>query len=183
MLTRITSLGLILILSGCSGNHQAADTTPPSAQSNREQLRDRYGRLGGTEGEGFVLFSTRRDSSVVQGADGTVGGSIAVNPFLWRAALETIDFMPLNQTDPFGGVIITDWYTPPESPNERFKLNVYVLDRALRADGVRVAVFRQVQSNGSWLDAEVDAQTAARIEDNILARARELRVASLNAQS
>jgi hypothetical protein len=182
MLSRFACLVLALSLSACGGV-ELGDPTPPEAQSQRERLRDQYGRLGGQGGEGFVLFSTRRDRTGADGEDGVAGGGIAVNPFLWRAALETIDFMPLNQTDPFGGVIITDWYTPPESPNERFKLNVYILDRALRADGVRVAVFRQIQSNGSWLDAEVDAQTAARIEDNILARARELRVASLNAQS
>jgi hypothetical protein len=183
MLSRFICLVLALILSSCSGV-ELGDPTPPEALSRREQLRERYGRLGGSEGEGFVLFSTRRESTAVAGADGLGGGgSIAVNPFLWRAALETIDFMPLNQTDPFGGVIITDWYAPPETPRERFKLNVYILDQALRADGVRVAVFRQVESDGSWLDAEVDSATAARIEDNILTRARELRVASLNAQS
>lgn len=181
MLSRVLCVVLALMLSACSGV-ELGDPTPPEALSRREQLRERYGRLGGSEGEGFVLFSTRRDSTAADTTDG-FGGSIAVNPFLWRAALETIDFMPLNQTDPLGGVIITDWYAPPESPAERFKLNVYILDQALRADGVRVAVFRQVESDGTWLDAEVDRETAGRIEDNILARARELRVASVNPQS
>ena len=84
------------------------------------------------------------------------GGGIGVNNFLWRASLDTVAFMPVNSADPFGGVIITDWYAMPETPNERFKMNVYILSRSLRADGVRVAVFRQVQDpTGSWQDAPV----------------------------
>jgi hypothetical protein len=181
MPTRLASLVLILVFSACSGV-ELGEPTPPSAKSQREQLRDRYGTVHGNEG--LVLFSTRRDRTGVGGsADDSFGGGIGVNPFLWRASLETIDFMPLTQTDPFGGVIITDWYAPPETPDERFKLNVYILGQELRADGVKVAVFRQVGGEGGWLDAPVERETAARIEDTILSRARELRVASLSAQS
>jgi len=111
------------------------------------------------------------------------GQRVAANAYLWRATLETIDFMPLNQADPFGGVIITDWYAPPETPNERFKLTVYILDQALRADGLKVAVFRQTRGEQGWVDAEVTPETATRIENNILTRARELRIASINATS
>ena len=115
--------------------------------------------------------------------DGAVYSGIGVNAYLWRASLETIDFMPLAQADPFGGVIITDWYSPPETPGERFKLNVYILDTELRADGVKVAVFRQVNGTDSgWVDAAVDSGTATAIEDNILTRARELRIAAINTQ-
>ena len=88
-------------------------------------------------------------------------------------------FLPLTQADPFGGVIITDWYSP-ERPNERFKLNVYILDTELRADGVKVAVFRQTSGENGWQDA-VDPQTSTNIEDSILTRARELRITALNA--
>ncbi len=85
--------------------------------------------------------------------------------------------MPLASADPFGGIIITDWYAPPESPSERFKLTVYILGRDLRADGLRVATFRQVQQpDGRWTDAEVDPKTIIELEDNILTRARQLRI-------
>ena len=84
--------------------------------------------------------------------------------------------MPVNSADPFGGVIITDWHSSTEAPSERFKLNVYILGRALRADGVRVAVFRQVQNRrGAWKDAGVPEETRIKIEDAILFRARQLR--------
>jgi hypothetical protein len=104
------------------------------------------------------------------------GRSIGVNSFLWRASLDTISFMPVSSADPFGGVIITDWYSASEAPNERFKLNVYILGRALRADGVRVAVFRQVlDSTSGWRDIGLSDVTATKIEDSILTRARQLR--------
>jgi hypothetical protein len=111
------------------------------------------------------------------------GRSIGVNSFLWRASLDTISFMPVNSADPFGGVIITDWYSAGQAPNERFKLNVYILGRALRADGVRVAVFRQVlDAQGNWRDVTIDDTTATKIEDSILTRARQLRNEILQAQ-
>lgn len=104
------------------------------------------------------------------------GSGIGVNSFLWRATLDTISFMPINSADPFGGVILTDWRSQAEAPGERFKLNVYILGRALRADGVRVAVFRQEQDpTGLWRDAAVPRRTSTAIEDAILTRARQLR--------
>jgi hypothetical protein len=107
------------------------------------------------------------------------GGGIGVNSFLWRASLDTISFMPLVSADPFGGVIITDWYSPPEAPDERLKVNVFILGRELRADGVRATVFRQRRElSGAWVDAPVAPETAASLEDAILTRARQLRVAS-----
>ncbi|HET8727181.1 MAG TPA: DUF3576 domain-containing protein [Alphaproteobacteria bacterium] len=107
------------------------------------------------------------------------GSGIGVNSFLWRASLDTLSFLPVTSADPFGGVILTDWYAAPESPNERFKLNVYILDRQLRADGIRVSVFRQVLDPAAgWVDAPVSPETATSLENTILTRARELRVAS-----
>ena len=94
-----------------------------------------------------------------QKAGGSGSGGIGVNSFLWRASLDTIAFMPLLSADPFGGVIITDWYGPPESQNERFKLNVFILGKTLRSDGVRATVFKQVRdTDGSWVDAARDGE-------------------------
>jgi hypothetical protein len=121
------------------------------------------------EGGMMTLFGTKNEQD-------RGGGALGVNSFLWRASLDTISFMPVNSADPFGGVIITDWHTPVESPSERFKLNVYILGRTLRADGIRVAVFRQIQDRaGQWKDAAVPDETGIKIEDAILIRARQLR--------
>lgn len=104
---------------------------------------------------------------------------IGVNSFLWRASLDTISFMPLQEVDPFGGVIITDWYANPQLPTERFKVTVYILDTRLRADALAVRVFRQEQSGSDWIDATVDSETGIEIENAILTRARQLRIATL----
>lgn len=101
--------------------------------------------------------------------------TIGVNAYLWRAAVETVSFAPLLQSDSNGGVIVTDWYTNPRDPNERVKMTVSILDRDLRADAVRVAASRQVTQAGQWVDAPVQAATVQKLEDIILTKARELR--------
>jgi hypothetical protein len=105
---------------------------------------------------------------------------VEVNSYLWRSALDTVSFMPLASADPFGGVILTEWYTDPEVPSQRTKLNVFILGRELKADGVKVKAFRQVQKGGAWRDATVAADTERKLEDAILTRARQMRVAKEN---
>ena len=100
---------------------------------------------------------------------------IGVNAYLWRAALDTLSFMPMVQTDSNGGVIVTDWYANPNTPGERMKVTVSVLDQDLRADAVRVAASRQVNQNGQWIDAPVKAATTQKLEEIILTKARDLR--------
>jgi len=109
-----------------------------------------------------------------------VAPSMGVNSYLWRASLETLEFMPLLEVDPFGGVIITDWYASPEAPEERFKANVYILDTNLRADALKTSIFKQVRASGGWTDAAVDADTARQIENAILTRARQLYIATVD---
>jgi hypothetical protein len=106
---------------------------------------------------------------------------IGVNGYLWRASLDTLAFMPLASADPYGGVILTDWYTNPEQPAERFKCTVYILDTRLRADGLNVTVFKQVKdATGAWVDAPTNDQTSVDIENAILTRARQLRLSNVN---
>jgi len=114
------------------------------------------------------------------GGGSGAGAGIGVNSYLWRASLDTLRFMPLASADPFGGVIITDWYADPAAPGERFKATVYILDTRLRADALNVSIFRQTQVNGAWQDATVDPQTAVQIENQILTRARELRLSTIH---
>jgi outer membrane murein-binding lipoprotein Lpp len=105
--------------------------------------------------------------------------TLAVNSYLWRAAVDTVSFAPLLQANPNSGVIITDWYTNPRAPGERVKLTVAVLDPDLRADALRVSAARQVNQNGVWVDAPVAAATVQKLEDIILTRARDLRRAAV----
>ena len=105
--------------------------------------------------------------------------TIGVNSYLWRATLDTLSFMPLVQTDSNGGVIVTDWYVNPQTPGERMKVTVTILDQDLRADAVRVAALREVNRGGQWISAPVQAATTQRLEDLILTRARDLRRSSV----
>ncbi len=104
---------------------------------------------------------------------------IGVNSYLWRAAIDTVSFAPLIQADSNGGVIVTDWYSQANSPGERVKLTVSILDQELRADALRVAASRQLNQSGSWVDAPVSAATVQKLEDIILTRARDLRRATV----
>ncbi|MDZ4691085.1 DUF3576 domain-containing protein [Terricaulis sp.] len=135
--------------------------------------------------EGQSRADDNRDRGGIPFFNGGGGGGasseagIGVNSFLWRASLDTLNFMPLASADPFGGVIITDWYSDPTTPNERFKATVYILDTRLRADALNVSIFRQTQSNGAWVDATVDPDTEIQIENAILTRARQLRLSNV----
>lgn len=129
---------------------------------------------------GCSLFGSKDASSASNTGErlDVAGPSLGVNSFLWRASLETLDFMPLDNVDPFGGVIVTEWYANPSVPGERFKATVYILDTQLRADALKVSIFKQTQSGAGWNDAAIDADTARQIENAILTRAREIFIAT-----
>ena len=173
----LMAMVLVATLAGCGDFGDDGKTTYPN-DDNRKTGNNQYDESESIFGEDGITFFGGSDKEK-PGAAGS-GAGIGVNSYLWRASLDTISFMPLVSADPFGGVIITDWYSPPESNLERFKVNVYILGRDLRADGVRASVFRQLlNSNGSWIDAKVEASTGTDLENAILARARELRIASV----
>lgn len=161
----------LFVFSGCGSVETEAKY--PSGLNRSETGDDIYGERQTIFGkDGLKILGGKSDNS--DGANG-----IGVNSYLWRASLDTVSFMPLASVDPFGGVILTDWYSAPESPNERMKLNVFVLDRELKANGIRVRAFRQENKGGTWRDAPVAEKTTRDLEDAILMRARQLRVEKL----
>lgn len=147
-------------LCACSGSNSSNSTT--------EQFND-YRTQGAIAAPGASITAAKSSAQAT---------AIAVNAYLWRGALDTLSFMPLVSADPFGGVIVTDWYVPPGVRGERFKATVYILGRELRADNLRVSIFRQTNNGSGWQDALVDDSTNTEIEDKILARARQLRSAT-----
>ncbi len=165
-------LALLLLaalpLAACSGIETKAEY--PTARGGRNPSTKDPGSIFGDGG--LDLFGDRRSKTA------EAGTGIGVNSFLWRASLDTISFMPVSAADPFGGTILTDWQSPAGTPGERLKVNIYILDRMLRADGLRVSVFRQVRdAHGQWVDAAVAEGTARKLEDTILTRARQMRQA------
>ena len=177
----LLSVALALLVAGCEGAKVEHDYPDPrnrkttgsdgSSYASKNSGQSIFGKGGLSVGSNFGGDGD---------ADRSSGGGIGVNTYLWRATLDTLAFMPLSSADPFGGVIITDWHALPESPNERFKMSVYILGRQLRSDGLRVSVFRQSRKGESdWVDTDVAGNTATEIENRILTRARELRVRGL----
>ena len=172
-----TRLAVAIVAAGFAAVACDSATYQYPTKRNRDSA-PRYGygetRVGDTSvfGDGGLFGS--RGSTESPG-----GGGIGVNSFLWRASLDSISFMPLASADPFGGVIVTDWHSLPEAPDERFKVNVFILGRELRADGVKAAVFRQRRdTTGNWADVAVEERTVRGLEDAILSKARELRLAN-----
>jgi hypothetical protein len=163
----VAALLMIAALSACANSRPVGND-----EYNTTNSANGIGSMAGNDGG--VLFSNRTKNEPDQSGSGSLG----VNAYLWRGALDTLSFMPLASADPFGGVIITDWYTPPATSGERFKATAYILGRQLRADGIRLSLFRQVQQGSQWIDAPVAPTTTSEIENKVLARARELRAQS-----
>lgn len=166
-------------MAGCGGNTDAVKESDARNNTKGDIRRQINQGTGGRNREEGSLFGPGGLFGAKPKEKDDSGSGVAVNAYLWRASLDTINFIPLVSADPFGGVIITDWYTPAETPNERMKVQVTILDRELRADGVRVSVFKQQTSprGGAWVDAQVDPRTNIDIENAILTRARQLRIA------
>jgi len=161
-----TAAGL-LALSACGG------TGGTTATVNNYQNQGLPAGQSAAESRPLIVLGGNKNNG------GTATG-IQVNAYLWRATLDTLSFMPLVSADPFGGVIITDWYSPPATPDERFKANAYILSQQMTANAIQVSLFHQVLQNGQWVDATVDPDTVSGLEDRILSRAADLRAAAEN---
>lgn len=171
-LAAATALTGALALAGCGGVESKAEYPSMRLPGDKDAV---YGKRESIFG-GSGLFGNSKEEA----ARANVG--IAVNAYLWRAALDTISFMPIANADPFGGTILTDWYEAPEAKGERVKANILILSRELRTDGIKVSLFRQVKSGNGWSDAKVDPKTVTQLENAILTRARQLKVAQANGQ-
>ena len=107
-------------------------------------------------------------------ATATIG--LPINPYLWKGSLETIDFMPLASADPFAGIIITDWYTSQNTPNERCKINIFIRGHKMKTDNLKVNSFCQSLLNGQWVDIKNNIDNDARLENAILNKAKKIRL-------
>ena len=154
------ALCLIIGLSACSGVTQA-----PVEEKGPGSF------LTGKSEQGLKLVDFGPDKS---------SATLPINALLWRASLDIASSIPLDDVDTFGGTIVTEWYQLDAADEERIKLAIFVLDRELRSDGIRVVVYVQKQQDGVWSDHGTDTEMGLQLEELILTRAREIRAATVS---
>jgi hypothetical protein len=99
-----------------------------------------------------------------------------VSPILWQAALDTLNFVKFASEDPVAGSLVTDWYSPPNKPSERYKINVFILSRTLHSDSLAVTVTREARlGDGNWLETTIARKVETDLENAILERAGQLK--------
>ncbi|MBY0461949.1 MAG: DUF3576 domain-containing protein [Alphaproteobacteria bacterium] len=168
-LNKVVTLSILVLLTACSDNSNQENKVPVDKEDKRKL------GFGSLMGDDFLTFGP--------GKKGKSGGTVSatVNPYLWRASLESINFMPLASADAFGGVIVTDWYVAPKTPGEKLKITIFITDQVLRADALKVIVYKQVKTkDGTWANTNADPAVATELENIILTKARQLRIHSVN---
>jgi hypothetical protein len=187
---------IVFVLNSCSGNKEKRDTSElyaksqtrqaiiersgtqisggSTAASRKIQLQDAENRLrsgGGLFGKkGGISLTGNKSNSIA-----SVG--LPINPYLWRASLETIDFMPLSSADPFAGIIITDWYSQNEKA-ERCKINIYIKGVELKSSNLKVNSFCQnLSASNNWIDLKNDSnENNLKLENAILNKAKKIKL-------
>jgi len=165
----LTAIGLGLaacggIGSGGSGLFGGGSQSPGSADTRSNAARTANATF--ETREEFQLRGTRITDLFGRSADPNT--TVEVNKYLWTASLDILNFLPIEQIDPFTGVIVTGYGTPPGS-GRSYRATVYVQDPALDARSLKVAL----QSRGG---GAVAPETVRAVEDAILSRARQLRI-------
>ena len=150
----------------------ACSSTDSVTNSSSQQNTGPGSFITGRDEQGITL-------SDLSGASKNKSVGMPVNALLWRASLDIASILPIDDIDVFSGTLLTDWYSLPSKPNEQIKLAIFVLDKELRSDAIRVIVYIQTLNNGVWEDAGIDQKLATSLEDLILTRAREIRTTSI----
>ena len=191
LLKKIAMLAVMLVLFSCNKNVEDSSELWKNAQTSGEiiarsgtifdpaknkelAMRDAENRLrtgGGLFGKKGMVLGTNEDNKTVSSM------GMPINPFLWRGSLETVDFMPLSSADPFGGIIITDWYSDGETINERCKINIFIKGLELKTNNLKVNTFCQSFENSQWIDLPTSASLNAQLEDAILNKAKKIKLA------
>ena len=155
----IIAFSILVLLSSCSGT----PLTPPAEPKGPGSI------FTGKDEQGIKLGE-------LLGGSGNKTVGLPINAILWRASLDIVSPLPIDDVDAFGGSIVSEWYAVPETPNQRIKLSIFVLSKELRSDGIRVVVNTQNRiSNDDWVDGGIDEELSRKLEELILTRAREIR--------
>ncbi|WP_343080188.1 DUF3576 domain-containing protein [Ostreiculturibacter nitratireducens] len=147
--------GLVAALSACGGGNLFTRQTSDNRAVPKERVETSASER--TDSTIWDIFGNKDDPNV----------TVEVNKYIWQASLEVLNFLPIESVDPFTGVIVTGYGTPPGG-GRAYRATVYVQDPALDARSLKVAL---VSRSGP-----VSADTVRAVEDAILTRARQLRV-------
>lgn len=145
-----------------------ADRIYPESVADRKW--EDVGSFSGEEGIVFRPGKVKNESTKAIGCP--------INRYLWQATIEVLGFMSLASTDSNGGVIITDWYTPPDAKDYRFKINVLIKDDVINPDAIEVKIFEEIWKNQKWVAKDSSQPLALSLEDRILRKARALYINS-----
>ena len=168
---------LSLALAACVASPPAEQAgkpagTQPSAAETQKAASSEPGEID-TEATIWTVLGLAKKESVKDPGPQT---GRTVSPILWQAAHDTLDFVKYASEDPLTGSIVTDWYSPPGNPNVRYRVNVFILSRALHSDSLSVTVDRQQRSaDGQWAETTIARQVETDLENAILSRARQLK--------
>ena len=162
---------LLAILTACS----STDSVTNSSAKNKNDP----GSFFTGKSESGISLSDLTGTLSKTGTSNKEFAGIPVNALLWRASLDIASILPIVDIDVFSGTILTDWYSLPSKHTEQIKLAIFVLDKELRSDAIRVVVYIETRTGDNWEDAGIDQELATKLEDLILTRARELRASSV----
>jgi hypothetical protein len=116
------------------------------------------------EGRGFRLMGNSNNNN-------TNYNFASSNP-LWRATLDTLDFMPLVSANYSGGIVITDWYSENNSPNQAIKISIRFLTNEIRSDALDINIFvKECNSNLACQVNQSDGDLRMELASNILKKA------------
>ena len=195
-LSRIISvLALVLLLLSCNKNVEDSSELWENAQTSGEIIRRSGTIFNPAQNKELAMSDAEnrlrtgggllgKKAGISLGSLGTNEGNNAVssigmpiNPYLWKGSLETIGFMPLSSADPFGGIIITDWYSDGQTINERCKINIFIKGLELKTSNLKVNTFCQSFENNRWVDLPTSASQSAQLENAILNKAKRIKLA------
>ena len=177
----IATLVCLFFTNSCSLDDAEIVRAPPPEDLVIKRERERREALGAGDDESFVGNLFKDITGLGKEEKKSGGTGISVNTYLWRASLDALSFMPLLSADPFGGVIITDWYSTSPTSKEKFKVVTYILDEELRVDALKVSVFKRLKNeDGDWVDSKSSSILQNKVEDAILTKARKYKIQTIN---
>jgi hypothetical protein len=158
---------LCLLTAGCGADKTAdSGTAKPPAEAKHVDEMD-------TESTIWTMIGLAKKPSEIAAKGPRLGPQVSRS--LWNAAHDALSFVPLAAEDPDTGMLQTEWYSPPNKPDERLRVSVYVLSVALRSDSLAVTVDREERDpGGAWKKSTVNREVVDNLENTILLRARHL---------